>query len=291
MNLIEVMKRFPDQESCIFHLEQIRWKNGTYCPHCGSVDVVRKKESGIGRIGRLNCHDCHASFKVTCGTMLHGVKIPLQKWFLAISLVMNAKKSLSSHQLARDLDLNQKTAWSIMTRIRAEMASQSSVILQGIVEADETYLGGKPRPENRKEDTPKHARGKGTSKTPILGAVQRGGQVIAQVATELTSRGILEFLNKFVKPDGSILMTDESTLYNQVEMDRQSVNHQECFVDGFIHTNTIEGFWSLLKRAWFGSHHHYERKYTPLYLAEAAFKYNHRKNKRIFATFMRECFI
>ena len=290
MNLIEVMERFPDQESCISHLEQIRWQNGTYCPHCGSIDVVRKKEDGIGRIGRWNCHDCRASFKVTCGTMLHGVKIPLQKWFLAISLVMNAKKSLSSHQLARDLDLNQKTAWSIMTRIRAEMASQSSVILQGIVEADETYLGGKPRPKNRKEDTPKHARGRGTDKTPILGAVQRGGQVIAQVATELTSRGILEFLNKFVKPDGSILMTDESTLYNQVEMDRQSVNHQECFVDGIIHTNTIEGFWSLLKRAWFGSHHHYERKYTPLYLAEAAFKYNHRKNRRIFSTFLRECF-
>ena len=290
MNLIEVMERFPDQESCISHLEQIRWKNGVCCPHCGSVDVVRKKESGIGRIGRWNCHDCHASFKVTCGTMFHGTKIPLQKWFLAISLVMNAKKSLSSHQLSRDLDLNQKTAWFIMTRIRAEMASQDSVILQGIIEADETYLGGKPRPENRKEDTPKHPRGRGTKKTPILGAVQRGGEVVARVATDLTSRGIIEFLNKFVKPDGSILMTDESTLYNQVEMDHESVNHQECFVDGIIHTNTIEGFWSLLKRAWFGSHHHYERKYTPLYLAEAAFKYNHRKNKRIFATFMRGCF-
>ena len=175
MNLIEVMERFPDQESCISHLEQIRWKNDTYCPHCGSVDVVRKKESGIGRIGRWNCHDCHASFKVTCGTMLHGTKIVLQKWFLAISLVMNAKKSLSSHQLSRDLELNQKTAQFIMTRIRAEMASQDSVILQGIVEADETYLGGKPRPKNRKEDTPKHARGRGTNKTPILGAVQRDG--------------------------------------------------------------------------------------------------------------------
>ena len=147
MNLIEVMKRFPKQESCISHLEHIRWRSNPYCPHCGSVSVKRKKECGEGRIGRWNCHDCHASFKVTCGTMLHGTKIALQKWFLAISLVMNAKKSLSSHQLARDLDLNQKTAWFIMTRIRAEMASQGSVILQGIVEADETYLGGKPRPE------------------------------------------------------------------------------------------------------------------------------------------------
>ena len=92
--------------------------------------------------------------------------------------------------------------------------------------------------------------------------------------------------NKFVKPDGSILMTDESNLYNRVKMEHESVNHQEFFVDGIIHTNTIEGFWSLLKRAWFGSHHHYQRKYTPLYLAEASFKYNHRKNRQIFATFL-----
>ena len=172
MNLIEVMERFPDQESCISHLEQIRWKNGVYCPHCGSVAIVRKKENGIGRIGRWNCHDCHASFKVTWGTMLHGTKIPLQKWFLAIRLVMNAKKSLSSHQLSRELDLNQKTAWYILTRIRVEMANKTNpIVLQGIIEADETYIGGKPRKENKKEDREPAKRGRGTSKTAVIGAV------------------------------------------------------------------------------------------------------------------------
>ena len=288
MSLVDIFERYPTQESCISHLERIRWKDSPHCPHCASVDVAQKQEGE--RVGRWNCHDCKSSFNVLSGTMFQNTHIPLQKWFLGIQLVMNAKKSLSSHQLSRDLTLNQKTAWYMQTRIRAEMASQDQVILQGIVEADETYLGGKPRPENKKEDTPKHPRGRGTEKTPILGAVQRGGEVVARIATDLTSRDIIEFLNKFVKPDGSILMTDESNLYNQVEMEHQSVNHQECFVDGIIHTNTIEGFWSLLKRAWFGSHHHYERKYTPLYLAEAAFKYNHRKNKRIFSTFMRGCF-
>ena len=290
MNLITVMECFPDQESCINHLENIRWKSKPYCPHCGSIKVSRKSEEGTGRVGRWLCGDCHASFKVTCGTLLHGTKIPLKKWFLAISLVMNAKKSLSSHQLARDLELNQKTAWYMQVRIRTEMASQGAIILQGIVEADETYLGGKPRPKNKAEDREPAKRGKGTSKIPVFGAIQRGGQVVTQVATELTSRAILEFLNKFVKPDGSILMTDESPLYNFIEMEHESVNHRECFVDGAIHTNTIEGFWSLLKRAWYGSHHHYDRKYTPLYLAEAAFKYNHRKNKRIFSTFIRRSF-
>ena len=105
--------------------------------------MVRKKEDGVGR---WNCNECNTSFKVTCGTVFHGTKIDLQKWFLAISLILNAKKGLSSHQLARDLGLNQKTAWYILTRIRAEMANKTNpIVLQGIIEADETFIGGKPR--------------------------------------------------------------------------------------------------------------------------------------------------
>ena len=113
--------------------------------------MVRKKEDGVGRVGRWNCHECNASFKVTCGTVFHGTKIELQKWFLAISLIVNAKKSLSSCQLARDLDLNQKTAWYIMTRIRAEMAKKTNaLLLQGIIEADETYIGNLARRTGKK---------------------------------------------------------------------------------------------------------------------------------------------
>ena len=120
------MERFPDQESCIAHLERIRWRGTPVCPHCGCIEVVGKKEEGVGRVGRWNCYACQASFKVTCSTVFHGTKIALQKWFLAISLMANAKKSLSSHQLARDLDLNQKTAWYMMTRIRAEMGKKDA---------------------------------------------------------------------------------------------------------------------------------------------------------------------
>ena len=114
MNLLEIFDRFPNQESCIEHLERIRWCGMPACPHCGSYKVFRKKESGLGRVGRWKCPDCGASFKVTQGTVFHGTKIELQKWFLAISLVLGAKKSLSSCQLARNLDLNQKTAWYIL---------------------------------------------------------------------------------------------------------------------------------------------------------------------------------
>ena len=294
MNLIEVMKRFPNQESCIEHLEGIRWQNSVYCPHCGSIDVVRKKEVGIGRIGRWNCHDCNASFKVTCDTVFHGTKIPLQKWFLAISLILNAKKSLSSYQLARDLELNQKTAWRMETCIRAEMTKKSSaLLLQGIIEADETYIGGKPRKENKKDDRKPTKRGRGTDKTPVIGAVERGGKVVAQVAEKLTGRKILEFIKRAVKIEDSELMTDEFHAYREIgrQMKHHVVNHSKQFVDGDVHTNTIEGFWSLLKRAWYGSHHHYKVEYTPLYVAEVCYKYNYRNHDSIFDKFVNDSMV
>ena len=289
MNLIEVMERFPDQESCIEHLERIRWRSKPVCPHCGCIEVKQKKEDGVGRVGRYNCTACKASFKGTQGTMFHGTKIPLQKWFLAISLILNAKKSLSSCQLARDLDLNQKTAWYILTRIRAEMANKTNpIVLQGMIEADETYIGGKPRKENKKEDREPAKRGRGTSKTAVIGAVERGGQVVAEVAKGLTGRAILEFIRRVVNVKESELMTDEYHAYNVLssQLKHHVINHQEQYVDGNKHTNAIEGFWSLLKRAWYGQHHHYSVGYTPLYVAERCYVYNNRNLECIWTKFV-----
>ena len=202
------------------------------------------------------------SFKVTCGTVFHGAKIALQKWFLAISLIANAKKSLSSHQLARDLDLNQKTAWYMMVRIRAEMAKKGGALLEGIIEADETYIGGKPRKKNKRADDEPAKRGRGTDKDAIIGAVQRGGKVVAQLAPNLTGRTILEFIRSAVNLKDSELITDEFQAYNLIgkEMKHAVINHKEQFADGDTHTNTIEGFWSLLKRAWYRQHHHYQTR-------------------------------
>ena len=289
MNLIEVMERFPDQESCIAHLERIRWRGKPVCPHCGCVEVKRKTEDGVGRVGRWHCTACKASFKVTQGTVFQGTKIPLQKWFLAISLIVNAKKGVSSYQLQRDLDLNQKTAWYILTRIRAEMANKTNpIVLQGIIEADETYIGGKPRKENKKADRELAKRGRGTSKTAVIGAVERGGQVVAEVAKGLTGRAILEFIQRVVNVKESELMTDEYHAYNTLsrQMKHEVINHQEQYVDGDKHTNTIEGFWSLLKRAWYGQHHHYSTGYTPLYVAERCYVYNNRHRETIFWKFI-----
>lgn len=291
MNLLTIFSRFPDQEACIAHLEQVRWGDTSACPYCGSVDVGRKAENE--RVGRWNCHDCKSSFNALSGTIFEQTKLPLHKWFLAIGLIINAKKSLSSHQLSRDLDLNQKSAWYMQQRIRAAMAADQGDLLQGIVEADETYIGGKPRKSNRRSDRKPATPGRGTSKTAVLGAVERDGSVKAQVAEDLTGRGILKFIKDSVDPDGSLLITDEFRAYKAVEpfIPHLPINHGERFSDlTGGHTNTIEGFFALLKRAWYGSHHHYQKLFSPLYVAEASWKYNHRRDVDSFGAFMRGCF-
>lgn len=291
MNLIQVFTRYPDHEACIEHLEAVRWGDKPSCPHCGSVHVARKADGH--RIGRWNCHDCTSSFNVLSGTIFQKTKIDLQKWFLAIAIIMNAKKSLSSYQLGRDLEMNQKSAWRMMQCIRAQMMSkQQNIQLQGIIEADETYVGGKPRKGNKREDDKPNKRGRGTSKTPVIGAVERGGEVVARVVNNVTGKGVLDFLKTTVCPSGSMLVTDEFRGYNSVAdlMPHAVINHQVAYVDGYIHTNTIEGFWSLVKRAWYGSHHHYSRKWMPLYIAEGCYKYNNRKNPNAFSNFVRGCF-
>lgn len=289
MNLIEVFQQFPTQEACIAHLENIRWGDAPTCPHCHSDKVGRKVDGK--RVGRWNCHSCHNSYNVLSGTIFEKTRVPLQKWFVAISLMLNAKKSLSSHQLARDCDLTAPTAWYMQQRIRAALADNDR-ILKGIIEADETFVGGKPRRSNKKQDHTPNKPGRGTKKTAVIGAIERGGSVVAKVAEDLTGKGIVKFLKKAVKVEDSLLITDEYPGYHAVDsfMPHAVINHSEQYAIGEIHTNTIEGFWALIKRAWYGSHHHYSQKYMPLYIAETSWKYNERKNPNAFESFLRGCF-
>ena len=290
MNLISIFNQFPDQTACIAHLEQIRWNNDPYCPLCGDCDVARKAENE--RVGRWNCHGCQSSFNVLSKTIFQGTRIPLQKWFLAISLMANAKKSLSSCQLARDLELNQKSAWFMQQRIRAAMASDEKALLRGIIEADEAYLG----PRTRRKNDKSNRRGRGTGKTPVVGAIQRGGCVKAAVTDDTKAATVLGFIAQSVDVEDSSLITDEYTAYVNAYklMPHRTVNHStEEYVDEndkTLHTNTIEGFWSLLKRAWYGSHHKYTKGWSPLFVAEAVWKYNHRKDADAFNGFLRACF-
>lgn len=291
MDVVKVMEMFPTQTDCIAYLERLRWAGMPLCPFCASTHVRQRNELVEGRIGRYNCHACSSSFKVTQGTLFHGTKVPLRKWFLAVSLMGNAKKSLSSHQLSRDIGVPQKTAWRMMMKIRAEMG-KANVLLKGIVEADETYLGGKGK-KNYDKETGEPKRGRGTAKRVILGAVARGGQVVAELVENAKGSTIANFIKQFVQTDDSELYTDQYPGYNEIGKEmktHETLNRSETWEAGEMHTNTIEGFWSFVKRAWYGSHHHYSKEYTPLYLAEACYKYNSRKEENIFAKFLSEVF-
>ena len=289
MNVIDLFKTFETQEQAIDHLEKVRWAGHTHCPYCGSLSVSRHA-SGDRAMTRWQCRDCTRAFAVTVGTLFHGTHMPLRDWFLVLALMLNAKKSASAYQISRDLGIRRATVWSMMQRVRTAMAADPAqeTLLHGIVEADETYVGGKPRKGNKHGDDEPTKRGRGTKKTPVLGVIERGGRVVAKVANgrDLSAKGISKFISRFVDPAGTLLISDEYAGYNKVSetMLHAVVCHAREYAIGPVHTNSIEGFWALVKRAWYGSHHHYSRKYMPLYIAEACYKYNGRKQKDAFAS-------
>lgn len=171
-SIVHIYRRFPTPESCIAHLETVRWGDSPGCPYCRSPRVGRKNDGGQ----RWNCHLCKKSFSVTVGTIFHNSHVDLQRWFLLIALMFSAKKGLSAMQAARDLEMRRPTVWSMMHRIRAAMKDDGK-LLAGIVEMDETYVGGKPRRFDKDDDDTPSLRGRGTKKTPVVGAVERGGRV------------------------------------------------------------------------------------------------------------------
>lgn len=280
-SLVEIYRRFPSRDAATAHLEKVRWPYGPECPHCGSTSTARHAEKG--QFDRLQCWGCKKSFSATVGTIFHNSHIDLQRWFLLISLMLNAKKGLSAMQAARDLEMRRPTVWSMMHRIRAALVDDGK-LLSGLVEMDEAYIGGKPRRTNRKDDNDPKPRGRGTSKTPIVGAVERGGRVKVRAMNkaEMTTADMEALTRALVQPRGTIVTTDEYAGYNTLNnfVAHRRVNHSVAYVEhdlfGAIHTNTIEGFWSIVKRAIYGQFHHVSRKYLPLYLRELAYRYNGR---------------
>ena len=255
MNIVQIFERFPTQEACITHLEKARWGDTPRCPYCQSTNTARTPK-------RHRCYACKTSFSVTVGTIFHHTHMPLQKWFLAISLMLNAKKGLSALQLSRDLRVNKNTAWRIAMQIRKAMTqTEQRHLLTGIVEMDETYIGGKPR-KGKKYDDPddKPKPGRGTKKAPVIGAVERGGRVTAKAVNKdkMKGRHLRSFVRDRVDTKQAHLMTDEYKGYlgmNRV-LPHDVIKHDDWYVDGDIHTNSIEGFWALLKRGIAGQFHH-----------------------------------
>jgi transposase-like protein len=284
MNVIELFRSFQTDEQALDHLERTRWHGHPVCPYCQGEKISRHA-SGDRKAPRWQCQDCSRAFAVTVGTIFHGTHMPLKTWFLVLALMLNAKKSASSCQIARDIGVRQATVWTMMHRIRTAMLDDAAqnTLLHGIVEADETYIGGKPRKGNKRDGGTPSKRGRGTSKTAVVGVIERGGRVIAQPVEkgELSNKGLMKFITRFVDTAASLLITDEYSGYAAIgaTMRHATINHTVAYAEGPIHTNNIEGFWALVKRAWYGSHHHYSRKYMPLYIAESCYKFNVRKSR------------
>ena len=281
INIVNLFYSFKTQEQAIEYLETVRWKGQPVCMYCGSLSVGPHASSDRS-MRRWQCRDCHSAFSVTVGTIFHRTHVPLRSWFLVLALMLNAKKSASAYQIARDLGMRRPTIWSMMHRIRVAMASSQDQLdlLHGIVEADETYIGGKPRKSNKRDYTDPPKRGRGTKKTAVIGMVERGGRVVATADCKLTSKGISQFVSRYLDKEASLLVTDEYPGYRAVgrTVRHAVIQHATQFAEGLTHTNTIEGFWSLVKRSWYGTHHHYSRRYLPLYIAEACYKYNSRND-------------
>lgn len=273
MNIIQVYKQFPTQQDCIKHLEKVRWNGIPQCPYCNST-----KQSRLPKESRYHCNNCNISFSVTVNTIFHKTKVDLQKWFLAISLTLNAKKGIAARQLGRDIEVTKDTAWLMMMRIRKSFI-ESAEFMEGIIEVDETFIGGKNknRHKNKKIDGSQG----GGGKTIVVGSLQRNGQVRAEKVPDRSSETLHAIIKKNVAL-GAKIMTDDHRSYHGItpEYIHHIVNHSiGQYVSGVCHTNTLEGFWTMLKRGVMGQYHHVSPKYINRYINEFCYRYNARKER------------
>ena len=269
--LFQMMAVFPDEQSAIDHFTAIRWKEGAYCPHCGSVKVYHFSD---GR--NHKCGACRKRFSIRVGTIFEDSKIGLRQWMMAIWLITSHKKGIASTQLAKDIGVTQKTAWFMLHRLRHAAQTRSfSRPLEGEVEADETFVGGKEKNKHAWQRTGGKQGGKG--KVAVLGLLEREGELRTGITLSLSARNVQSVIRDNVAP-GTALMTDEhgsfvglsDTYYHH------RVNHSagEYVRDYCLHTNGIESVWALFKRQIVGTHHWMSPKHLSRYLGEMTWRFN-----------------
>lgn len=255
---------FNSEEACRKHFEAIRFAKGDFCPHCKHKAIMRFADGK-----RYRCHSCRRDFTIKTGTLFGESKIPMQKWFIAIYLLTTAKKGISSISLAEQVGVTQKTAWFMDMRIR-EALKQGKGKLIGVVEVDETYLGGK------------HWRKDGfRKKAAIMGMTERGGKIRAMQIPDRQTHTVLDKVTKNIRKD-AYLMTDDAGVYRKLVKvgyhKHGSVKHgKRHWVRGNVHTNSIESFWALFKRNYHGTYHSMSKKHLQRYIDEVVFRFNNRE--------------
>lgn len=277
-NLYELTDYFRTEEICMEYLSKMVWEEEVTCPFCDCKKVYHFSD-GI----RHKCSKCRKQFTARSNSVFGRSKVPLRKWFIALYLTSSHKKGISSHQLAKDIGVTQKTALSMLKRIRMIYSKiNEDLELEGVVELDETFVGGKNKNRHYDKKVP-YSQGRSfKDKTPVFGMLQRGGMVIAKVVPDTKAKTLRPFIDKYIS-EGSTIYTDEWNYGNiEEKYHHRNVNHgAHIYGMGDIHTNTIEGFWSHLKRGIIGIYHNVSRKYLQLYVDEFSFRYNTREMTEI----------
>lgn len=284
MTLTDLMQMFSTDEQCRALLIRLRWPYGVECLRCKSKDVFE-----VTNYSKFECKECGYQFSVTTQTVFHDTHLSLEIWFMAVLLLVEARKGISANQVRRTLGVSYKTAWYLCHRIRAAMAGAEKQMLAGTIEMDETFVGGRERGIGRGWNRPDN------NKEIVIGLRQRGGDLRFFHAADIKSGTLAQFIKENVSADFDVMVTDEMPAYPKAMIDagvhgskHKTIKHKDhVYVDGDVHTNTVESAFSLLKRGIIGTWHKISAKHLPAYLQEMEFRFNRRKNPDLFIDTLR----